>query len=110
MRLKYFYLILAVVGFVVPYYFLISFLMSHGLDAKAFWQQLFGTSISTFFAADLLISSVVFLGYLRDEARRHSVPHLWLYLLALMTVGLSFALPLFLFAREARIEANNSAV
>jgi hypothetical protein len=33
-----------------------SFLMTHGLAARVFLNQLFGTPISTFFAVDLLIS------------------------------------------------------
>lgn len=100
MRLKHLYLVLAVIGFVGPYYFLITFLNAHGLDGEAFLQQLFGTQISTFFAVDLLMSSVVFVIYLRHEVRRYSIKRGWLYLISLMTVGLSFALPLFLYVRE----------
>ena len=100
MKKKHLYLVLAIVGMVVPYYFLISFLTAHGLDGRAFLQQLFGTQISTFFAVDLLLSSVVFAIYLRNEARRYSIKHRWLYLIALCAVGLSFALPLFLYVRE----------
>lgn len=106
MRRKHLYLILAVAGFLAPYYFLISFIAAHGLDTKAFVQQLFGTRISTFFAVDLLISSVVFMRYLHQEAGRNHIKHWWLYLIALLTVGLSFALPLFLYARESRLEAD----
>jgi hypothetical protein len=99
------YLILAVIGLVAPYYFLISFLTAHGLDGKAFVQQLFGTQISTFFAADLLLSSVVFVRFLRQEAARYEMRRWWLYLAALLTVGLSFALPLFLYVRETYRQA-----
>jgi len=109
MKKKHFYSILAVIGFVGPYYFFISFLMAHGLDGKAFVQQLFGTQISTFFAVDLLLSSVVFVRYLREEATHHAVGYWWLYLVALLTVGLSFALPLFLYVRESRFEARARA-
>ena len=68
--------------------------------AGRFLQQLFGTQISTFFAVDLLLSSVVFVIYLRHEARRYSIKHWGLHLVALCAVGLSFALPLFLYIRE----------
>ena len=105
MNRKRVYLILAVVGFVGPYYFFVSFLTAHGPDGRAFVQQLFGTPVSAFFAADLLLSSVVFVRYLRQEAARHSIGRWWLYLLALLTVGLSFALPLFLYVRESHLEA-----
>ena len=99
------YLIFALIGLIVPYYFLISFLMAHGLDARLFLKQLLGTPISTFFAVDLMISSLVFLPFLKQEADRHSVKHSWVYVLALFTVGLSFALPLFLWARESRLQS-----
>ncbi len=105
MKQKHLYFILAVIGFVGPYYVLISFLTAHGVDGKAFVQQLFGTKISTFFAVDLLVSSVVFLLYLRQEATQYSIGYRWVYVLALLTVGLSFALPLFLYVRESHLGA-----
>lgn len=104
MARKHIYLMLAVIGFIAPYYFLILFLSEHGLDARLFWQQLTGTPISTFFAVDLLLSSITFIFYLGQEAARRSMRHEWVYLVALLTVGLSFALPLFLFVREAHLE------
>ena len=104
MSRKHIYSFLAVIGFIGPYYFFISFLVAHGLDARLFIQQLFGTRISTFFAVDLLLSSVVFLRYLGQEAARYSMRRQWIYLIALLTVGLSFALPLFLYVRESHLE------
>ena len=109
MKLKHLYLLLAIIGLILPYYFLIMFLAAYGLDARAFLQQLFGTQISTFFAVDLLLSSVVFVIYLRHEARRYSIKRRWLYLIALLTVGLSFALPLFLYVREDCLAGKNAA-
>jgi len=97
---KQLYLIFAILGLICPYYFFISFLIAHGLDGKLFLQQLFGTPISTFFAVDLLLSCVIFVSYLSSEAKRYSISRTWIYILALCTVGLSFAFPLFLYARE----------
>lgn len=104
MNRKHIYGFLAVLGFIGPYYFLISFLAAHGFDPRIFVQQLFGTRISAFFAVDLLLSSVVFVLCLGQEAARYSMKRQWIYLLALLTVGLSFALPLFLCARESHLE------
>ncbi|HXI24843.1 MAG TPA: DUF2834 domain-containing protein [Pyrinomonadaceae bacterium] len=97
------YLVLAIVGFIVPYYFLISFLVTYGFDARLFLKQLFGTPISTLFAADLLLSSVVFMIYAGREASRLAIKHAWICSVALFTVGLSCALPLFLYLREANL-------
>ena len=104
MTRKRIYLLLAAIGFIVPYHFLISFLAAHGLDARLFLQQLFGTHISTFFAVDLLLSCVVFVRYVGQEAGRYSMKRQWIYFIALLTVGLSFALPLFLYARESHLD------
>ena len=97
---KHTYLLLAVIGLIVPYYFLISFVMANGLDARLFLKQLFGTPSSAFFAADLVLSCIVFVLYFRQEIRHHSIKHAWISLVALFTVGLSCALPLFLYLRE----------
>ena len=102
------YLILAVLGFIVPYYFFISFLATHGFDARSFVRQLFGTPISTFFAADLVLSSVVFMVYAGREASCYSIKHTWIPTLALFTVGLSCALPLFLYLREPYLTQTSS--
>src|SRR5262245_17578145 len=105
MSRKHIYLLFAVVGFAGPYYFFISFLLVHGLDAKLFLTQLFASPVSTFFAVDLVLSCVVFVQYLGQEVQRYSIKHQWVYLVALFTVGLSFALPLFLYARESYLES-----
>lgn len=109
MRQRCFYLVLAIIGCALPYYFLIAFLSAHGLDGRLFLHDLFGNSVSTFFAVDLLISSVVFVHFLRREAARHSIRGWWPYLIALLTVGLSLALPLFLYVRESRLAQSESS-
>ena len=100
MNRKHIYLLFAIIGLVVPYYFLISFLTTNGIDIKLFFKQLFGTPISTFFAVDLLLSCVVFVRYLNQEAQRYTMQKTWICIVALLGVGLSCALPLFLYLRE----------
>ncbi len=102
MTRKYVYIILAMIGFIAPYYFLISFLLAHGFDLQLLIQQLFGTPISSFFAVDLIVSSIVFIVYLSQE---EGIKRKWVYLIALFAVGLSLALPLFLFARAGQLES-----
>jgi hypothetical protein len=99
------YLILAAAGFVVPYYFLIGFLTANGLNLRLLIEQLFGTPISTFFAVDLIITSVVFWVFSYQEARRLQLRRWWAYVVATLLIGPSFALPLFLYIRETRLTA-----
>jgi len=99
------YLTLAFIGLLIPYYFLFKFLAANGLDIPLLIQQLFADNISTFFALDLVISIIVFWVYLIAEANKLQMKNWWLYMLASLTVGLSFALPLFLYFREHKLQS-----
>jgi antibiotic biosynthesis monooxygenase (ABM) superfamily enzyme len=99
------YVVLALLGLLIPYYFLFRFLGSNGLDIALLFQQLFANNISTFFAVDLVISILVFWIYMFAEANKLQMKNSWLYLLASLLVGLSFALPLFLYFRERKLGA-----
>ncbi len=103
------YLALAVVGAVVPYYFFVSFLLEYGLDVPLLLAQLLANDVSTFFAADLVITAVILLLFFRQESQRLHIGHWWIYALATLLVGPSFALPLFLSVRHSRLASTNVA-
>jgi len=97
------YLILAVIGAILPYYFFTSFLIEHGLDLNLILKQLFANQISTFFAVDFLISCIVFWVFMFVETKKYRIKEWWICLILTLTVGLSMALPLFLFFRHSYI-------
>jgi hypothetical protein len=105
MNRKNIYLTLALIGLLAPYYFLFKFLGTNGFNISLLVQQLLVNNISTFFAVDLAISIIIFWIYRITEANKLEMKNRWLYLLASLTVGLSFALPLFLYFRERRVES-----
>jgi len=98
------YLLFAILGFYAPYYFFFKFLSANGFDIPLLVSQLFANDISTFFAADLIISILVFWIWMIIEANKLKMKNWWLYILASLTIGLSFALPLFLYFRERQFE------
>ena len=98
--MKRLYLFLAVIGFVLPYYFFVSFLIENGFDLTLLFDQLFANDISTFFAVDLIITAIVFLIFMVQESRRYQMGNRWVYIVATLVVGPSFAFPLFLYFRE----------
>jgi hypothetical protein len=53
------YLVGAVLGIVLPYYYFLPFVIEHGLDLRHFFSQLFQNCISAFFGMDVAISSLV---------------------------------------------------
>lgn len=101
--MKWLYLIGAIVGTVFPISQFVPFLTTHGLDLALFVRQLFANHVSAFFAMDVLVSSLVLWLFVFTEGRRQRMKHLWLYVLCNLTIGVSLALPLFLFFRERKI-------
>ena len=98
------YLVLAILGFVVPYFFFLQISPENGFDLPALLQPLFSNNLLRGTAMDLLISVIAFWVYMFAEAGRLQMKNSWVYLLATLLVGLSFALPLFLYFRERKLE------
>jgi hypothetical protein len=106
---KNFYLLLCILGVALPYSQFIPWLVENGLNAPLFIHQLFANRISGFFAWDVLISAVVLVGFIRSEGKRRGMRLLWLPILGVLSIGVSFGLPLFLFLRERTLEERGVA-
>jgi AcrR family transcriptional regulator len=104
MKPKAMYLALCSVGAVLPYWQFIPWVMQHGMNLPLFVHELFVNRISAFFGMDVLVSAVVLIAFMRVESRRVAIPRRWLPVLALLAVGVSLALPMFLYVRELRLE------
>ncbi len=98
--MKNLYLALAVVGAVAPYVFFVDYFAAEGLNFVGFISALFANGVVTGFTVDLVISSIVFWVFLiQMKAER-----IWLFVLLNLTIGLSCALPAYLYARELAAE------
>jgi magnesium-transporting ATPase (P-type) len=106
MTKKNIYLILAVIGFIAPYYFFLQLPAENGFDLPRFMQPLFANNFMKGVAMDLTVSVIVFWFFMFAEANKLQMKNPWLYLLATLLVGLSFALPLFLYFRSRKLEAS----
>jgi len=101
MSRKNIFFVLTIIGFIAPYYF---FLQVREFDLNALFQQFAANKILSGTALDLLISVIVFWFFMFTEARKLEMKNTWVYFLATLLVGLSFALPLFLYFREVKLE------
>ena len=104
MRLKTTYLVLTVLGAVLPYYYFVPFVAENNLNVNLFFRQLFANHISAFFAMDVFVSAVTLVAFIRNEGARLGVRQWWLPLIATLLVGVSMGLPLFLYLREFALE------
>ena len=105
MRPRHAYLALCVLGTVLPLWQLLPFLRQHGVNPQEFVSQLFATPVSSFFALDVVVSSVVLWVLIATDGRRAGLRHLWAPVGASLVVGVSLGLPLFLYMRETRRDA-----
>ena len=101
MTRKNLYLLLAALGFIAPYYF---FLQTSALDLAGLFQQISASSLLSGIAMDFMVAVIVFWVYVFAEANKLQMKNPWLYVLATLLVGMSFALPLFLYFRERQLE------
>ena len=99
------YLLLSGIGLAAPYTFFLKYLSAHGFEADAILQNLFANQISAFFAMDLVVATVVFWFFVFHESRRLDLKFWGLYVLASAAIGLSFALPLYLYFRERKLDS-----
>lgn len=96
-----FYLALAVVGALVPITFFIDFFgTGRGPESADFISALFVNGAAGGFTADLLISSFVFWLYMWDN--RTTGPKLWPFVILNLLIGLSCALPAYLYSRSSQ--------
>ena len=86
MRAKTVYLLLAVLGALVPYMRYFPWLQEHGLDLSLFLRQLHANQVSEFFAADVIVSAGVVLIFLFFERRRLGSLW-WMPVIALVIFG-----------------------
>jgi hypothetical protein len=105
MKPKTLYLALCILGLVLPYVEFVPWALQHGLNLWLFVRELFANRIGAFFGMDVLVSAVVLLLFARNESKRVGIQHRWLVIVAVLTVGVSLGLPLFLYLREQRLES-----
>lgn len=103
-KLKTIYLLLCVLGAALPYWQFVPWVMAHGLHMSLFFRELFANRISAFFGMDVIVSAIVLVVFARAESARLGIGKRWLPVLAVLTVGVSLGLPMFLYMRELKLE------
>jgi hypothetical protein len=100
--MKNLYLFAAVIGTVIPYVFFINFFIAEGVVPATFVAGLFANGAAGGFAADIFISSAIFWCYLLHN----KVPRIGVYIFLNLSIGLSCALPLYLYMKTRDAEAD----
>ena len=102
--MKRFYLVMAILGTVLPWFFVLRFFGDVGIDVPGFIFGLFANDPAAGLTTDFLITSFVFWVWASIDARQHGINNWWIIIPLNLGIGLSLAFPLYLFMREARAE------
>lgn len=100
MSRKKLYLALAVGGAIVPYIFFIQHFADAGFSLRDFIAAIFANGAAGGFTADLLITSLVFWIFMFQRRSRLDAPKPFWFIIINLTIGLSCALPAYLYASE----------
>ncbi len=97
MNIKTIYLVLAIVGAVVPYIFFIQHFGAAGFGVTDFISALFVNSAASGFTSDLVITSLVFWIAMYQRRSQGKGPNPAFFILLNLAIGLSCALPAYLY-------------
>lgn len=95
------YLVLAIVGSIAPWYWILQD-PAVLLSPMLFLERSFANNVATTWASDVIISAIAFWCFAAIELKRLGSSQSWLLLYVGLTfsVGVSCALPAFLYHRE----------
>lgn len=104
--MKKIYLILTIIGTILPNIFVIKETLATGnfmlyADPIATFHGMFANNICSAFAIDLLFIVVLFLVWSYREAQRLGMQRVWLIWIYTFAFGIAGGLPLFLYVRES---------
>ena len=108
--MKKFYLIAMIVGAAGPFYLLSQHFAANGFGFSNFLAAAFPNPAASGLVADLILSATLGLIVFGREARALGVRGFWAVVLGTLLIGFSFGLPLYLYLRESRFEAERSGL
>ena len=107
--LKWVYILLAVLGAILPTIANIEFAKIYGpsFNIQLFIELANNNPASQSLSRDLFIGSSAVFVWIISESRRLKMKNLWVVILSTFTIAFAFSAPLFLYLRELRIEEMN---
>lgn len=90
------YLVLAVLGTVLPYWFFAQHFAAAGVSLPEFLRLAFANPVAAGLSTDVVVSSAVFWAWLGASGDGHRA---WFLVPLNLAIGLSCALPLYLYLR-----------
>lgn len=102
------FLILTIIGYAVPNFFVLIESIEKGnwllyLNPARTYDKMFANRIAAAFVLNLLIAVPVFFIWLYHDSKKHKMKNVWRYWVLTMLFGMAGTFPLYLYRREKRI-------
>lgn len=104
------YFVLTIVGTAIPLYLLSNYYLTEGFSVQKILAQATVNGSSTIFTWDVLVSSLVFWVWVLCERKLFADKKQWtlLFLMLNLFIGVSCALPAYLWWRERQLSGPNT--
>lgn len=94
------YLLLAIIGIILPYTQFVPWTMENGFDLAMMMDLMFVNKIAAGIAIDALTAAFVLLVFMALESKRKPVKYWYIPVVGVFVFGLAFAMPAYLYLRE----------
>ena len=103
--LSYLYLVLSILGAILPMMSNFNFAMEYGLsfDINQFIQLANANPAAESISRDLLIGASAVFIWIVNESRKLNIRNMWIVYVGTFLIAFAFSAPFFLFLRERRI-------
>ena len=98
-----FYLLLTVLGTLIPYGAFLPWLIENGFNLALMWSEIADNPLSAFAWLDVVLSAVALMGFIIVDGKKHAVKYRYCALLATVCVGVSSGLPMYLYLRAKQV-------
>lgn len=102
--MKYLYLLLAVLGAVLPYLAFVGWVSEFGFSIPHMLESIWHDKLSLFAWLDVIIAAVTLLIFILIDGYKNQIRHRIWAIVATCTIGVSCGLPLYLYLRERALE------
>ena len=95
------FLVIAIGGFIVTWYFNLQYLMQGGgLGPAEFFAAAFANPLTSAITIDIYLSAIAFSAWVVSDSRHARIKWPWAYILICFALGLVVSLPIYLVMRE----------
>jgi len=108
--MRIFYLLMTVLGLVLPYTVLGTWMNINGFQIFVFIEEILNSKLSILAWIDVVISAIVLIAFILHEGKKINLKQSWIPIVGTILVGVSFGLPLFLYLRELHLGVKREVV